>query len=925
MIWDYELNKYLYHAYFDIEKMYTLAEQIDLIKFLEVNFNYKKISDRFFAYAKNSAVYYSRERLILTHAEAIKESVLFSNYATITLEIFRIFLFTMSDSERTESLTMKPLIMKIFKESIDSLKAIKSGPVYDKIWELLEDLKAKLLDTKKIELDSEILRHLPTDSPVKIPRRSVSSFFNSLIANDDQKKKGINLVSVFRKSFQNKGKNGGVVVNEVCETLRKAFREILQQDYLEEYSEAEFQELIYKGRDKDKLRNFEGFLKGIIRHIRPEQKVERNIKLLGLNLLTIYIKQLVNEKDVIERKKRQKFLFNCKLDQLLCNLISTSEDSEIVFQSLLTAQYLVECADEDDQLSFMNSVIESDSYNFLQKPLMYIREYMINLERSVLLMNRNYLLYHMFGEGHPKEDADLAQIIKYRANICLFFTFLKTMCKGHNTKIQQFLRHQSHQNSKRDVRRSINIIQEAHELLKTATRFIGIHSIQLIIDILQFLTESILGPCIENQSELMTLQIFSSLKEILAEINTTDEEGLKIKGFSLADENANVLLNSCYDSTINLFLALIESNTKKSLLLEIADIIPFEVFMNRLTLAFDNLIPSAIKERHNYPENISIEQIIASFKEPIFSKELQIVFNLFILFITIEDNCQHYTPLIQALHGKQKLAFDFFKLNTQNIEVIFSGKILKQFFIKYPSCYYFSEKNKLDFLNTAKRDTPNQKLTDFVQKSPDMFNEMDYIFKLKKNFKVDPKYSWYLRIAALLICYLVNLYILIVGKMKVQGGEGMDDKDEYNISLFTFFVIIYIVLLGMSLFLFFVDTVQIKRINLWSSYIREMKNLGNITSADKQYIQGFLNKGMMNLTSEDYYALIKFKRIKEGNSSSTPRIIKLINDLKFVDRQFLLMAFYLVCFVSGLITGDYVLYSIPLFDTLVCISNQEHV
>jgi hypothetical protein len=36
LLWDQELNKFLYHVYFDVEKMYTLAEQIDLLEFIEV-------------------------------------------------------------------------------------------------------------------------------------------------------------------------------------------------------------------------------------------------------------------------------------------------------------------------------------------------------------------------------------------------------------------------------------------------------------------------------------------------------------------------------------------------------------------------------------------------------------------------------------------------------------------------------------------------------------------------------------------------------------------------------------------------------------------------------------------------------------------------------------------------------------------------
>lgn len=36
LIWDHELNKFLYHAYFDLEKGANLAEQAELLTFIEV-------------------------------------------------------------------------------------------------------------------------------------------------------------------------------------------------------------------------------------------------------------------------------------------------------------------------------------------------------------------------------------------------------------------------------------------------------------------------------------------------------------------------------------------------------------------------------------------------------------------------------------------------------------------------------------------------------------------------------------------------------------------------------------------------------------------------------------------------------------------------------------------------------------------------
>lgn len=833
------------------------------------------------------------------------------------------FIFTMTDSTKNDSGSMKPMLTKLLKNCIAVMKDHKSGMIHDHLLEFLMDLKIKAIDSRKIELDEEILRQMPTESP-NLLKRTMSNLFSNLFKQPRESKKSINLISVFRKTMHDKAKNENVIVSEKNDHLHRTFKDIVNQAYFEEYSEDELESLQYheesnktKVTSTQKMNKFEGFLKGIINHIQPENDIEKNIQLLGLQMLTSYIKYYETTKNPMERKNRQQFLFGCHLDKLLCKLVSTSNDDEVVFYSLYTAQSLLELADHDEQLSFKESIVESSSYSFLHTPQVFIKDYLSKLEKDLIVQQKHNLLFTMFGEANPQDDVDTSTHLKYQKSVSSYFIFLRLMCEGKNTGVQNFMRAQNSVDARGEKVRNINIIFDSCEYLKTITRFINKVSIQIIIDILRLLTECILGPCVENQQELLSYQILDNIREILTEINRNDTEGLKIKGLISTDEESNCLMDRCFDSIIELLLALIEANTKKELLQEIVYIFPFDSFITRLTKVLRHSLPRTVIKKADYYEQFTVEQVIRSFSKPVFSQEMQVAFNLFFLLKIIGDNCSHYANDIEGLVGEQKFVYDFFMYCTQSIEIVFRGSILKQYFVKYPACNYLSDQSMKSFMGSVNRDTPNQKVTDFVQRSAAMFNEMDYSFSLKKKLKIDATYSWNLRIAALITCYILNLYFLVVSENKIQGSDWSDDDHKYSEGFVTSVAIIYLVISGFSIILFCLDTVQIERINNWSAYIRQMKTISNLTIAEKDWIQTYIDRDIIELKKEDYYTLIDFKRKKEGSRYTVPWITKLANDLMFIDSQLFLMMFYWVCFIGGMSTKNNWLYSIPLLDTMV--------
>lgn len=823
----------------------------------------------------------------------------------------------LADVEKGDTLAAAPFVNSLILKFKKVLSKSKQGIATTQIKDLVEDLKLKLSGNSKIPLTEEAKEYLDgeKDSEPKV----MSLYLSDIFGGNKENHKHNGLLSIFRKTFIKKDKNHQILIPETYEILSQTFKDIKKQSWFQQYTEDEFQLLIYQGDDPNMIEKFQKFLIGIINYLDPDQQAETEIIKFGLQFLNGYLEPNSQKSSPAELQKRQNYLFTCRLDKLLCNLISTTDDPEIMFLCFEAANGLIHNASAEKQNAFIDTINSVDSYQFLNGPLTIIRDYLHKLEKEMQGVNSENLLKQMFSLKGDTAPNNKREVGIYIESAVAFYHFLSSLCRGHNPKAQQFLTSQAPPN------RTVNILLESCDHLKTGSRLANKQALPLLVALLGLLADSAWGPAADNQRLLLEYKILDLVRDVLAEIDSQDALGMAVKGFTADDPAANELLKKCYFYCLYLLASLVESKDDKVLLEEIGRIVEFDELMLHLEYYFDDYCLEFNKSNHSISEGTDASSFVNEFRLPIYNTKMQSAFTMFYLMKTIKAETNIYSTDIREITGKRKFIFNFFDFNTVSIEVNFNSHIQKIFFVKYPACYYFSQLSKNKFINTVKRESPNQKVGDFVQSSPMMFNEMDYTFELKKRFRVDPNYSQYLREIALVVCYILNFYLLVTSKFKVIDTEQQEDKSSYSEAFFRSMAVAYLVLISLAIVLYYLDSTNINRINQWVRFFKQLKNMSNITSEEKTWIESYLNRDIFTLGRQDYNELIKFKRAKEGNRHSAPWFTKFAYDLTYLDGQLFLLTFYFVCFFGGLVTSDYWMLSIPLLDIIVEFNNLENV
>jgi len=297
---------------------------------------------------------------------------------------------------------------------------------------------------------------------------------------------------------------------------------------------------------------------------------------------------------------------------------------------------------------------------------------------------------------HEKDD-------KYEASssISEILRFLQLFCEGHNFQLQNYLRLQPNQGESYDL-----VSEPALGFLETLEREIDATNIDIAIQLFVTLTEYCQGPCPANQIALVLhTKLCDSAKFILS----YDYERLDVAKVSQLKQAALTTL-----------LSLLEGKVDPS--------IPRHML---LTLDFSSI-------------EYNITQIISRFEEK--SKkntidnddpEIQPAFSYYFLLRILSDYDKEgkLAGLVKRLATSHS---DILDAGTGSIEIVRNGELERVYFGIPSVCNYLTEKSKNDLIYRVKRNTPQDKLTDFFNRSENLMQEIEHRESLAK----DPSSSW---------------------------------------------------------------------------------------------------------------------------------------------------------------------------------------
>lgn len=490
--------------------------------------------------------------------------------------------------------------------------------------------------------------------------------------------------------------------------------------------------------------NFDKFCNSLMKYLHPSnEEGEDSLRTLGLRILRNYIEKnagiedyrplvdwdIDNWKDVIPiLQSRQDKLVKLNMVNLICNVFINSDDLDVIKETLLLSIALLFGGNKNTQKVFFDFFRSNDDSVFLNK-LKKVMFYAFDIvkkntrEKNTKIMKQFYSKFES-KDSSGQQPSELVSISDIRAEVenvssnyeisRYIFKFLQLLCEGHNEDLQNLLREQKDDNNLSSYK-SINFISSTAGLWGSYIKFVNPDCYELGDFMLEFLVEAIQGPCVQNQLELYNSKIIDFSKDFMNDFsNLRDYES---RGFT---SDTSPFLDNLILQNIKMLYSLMEANQDESLYENIGSNISFDTLISKLVLQFKDIFKGVFKETGSKQvKNISsyashLEKEVKKIK--FFGEEIEEAFNIFFFIRTINDRTQVYKEKIKELTGFELMAYSFFEKHSAHIEIVFKGDIHKVYFVIQPSCRYLDENEQKTFIDEVKRETANEKITDFMLK-----------------------------------------------------------------------------------------------------------------------------------------------------------------------------------------------------------------
>ncbi|XP_011151642.1 inositol 1,4,5-trisphosphate receptor isoform X6 [Harpegnathos saltator] len=324
--------------------------------------------------------------------------------------------------------------------------------------------------------------------------------------------------------------------------------------------------------------------------------------------------------------------------------------------------------------------------------------------------------------------------------------FLQLLCENHNRELQNFLRNQNNKTN-------FNLVSETLMFLDcicgSTTGGLGLlglyineYNVALINQTLETLTEYCQGPCHDNQNCIATHE--SNGLDIITALILNDINPLGKSRMDLVLELKN--------NASKLLLAIMESRGDS----ENAERIMYNMNPKQL-------VDVACKAFHqeSLDESTDVDDSSTNGEEGVSPKEVG--HNIYIL---CHQLAQHNRELAVILKPSEQnnadpkinKALQYYASHTAQIEIVRHDRTLEQIVFPIPEiCELITMDTKIRVLNTTERDDQGSKVSDFFERTEDMFNEM----KWQKKLRGQPVLFWMSSYMSLWSNILFNCAVLI--------------------------------------------------------------------------------------------------------------------------------------------------------------------
>ncbi|KAM9807824.1 inositol 1,4,5-trisphosphate-gated calcium channel ITPR2 [Neosynchiropus ocellatus] len=369
--------------------------------------------------------------------------------------------------------------------------------------------------------------------------------------------------------------------------------------------------------------------------------------------------------------------------------------------------------------------------------------------------------YEGIGSEEVIEETQMSPTITIMKPI---LRYLQLLCENHNSDLQNFLRNQNNKTNYNLVCETLQFLDCICGSTTGGLGLLGLYinesNVDLVRQTLETITEYCQGPCHENQTciakhESNGIDIIIAL--IVNQINPLGKHRLD-------------LVMQLKNNASKLLLAIMESRHDS----ENAEKILYKMRPNELV--------DVMKEAYN--QGLESEEEGDGTGDQINAKDVG--HNIYIL---AHQLARHNKILQQSLRPGSCLgpgssldsdtekddALHFYAKHTAQIEIVRHDRTMEQIVFPVPNiCEYLTEESKFRVFTTTERDDQGSKVNDFFQQFDNLYNEMRWQKKIRKNkamFWFSRHISLWGSISFYLAC-LLNISVAVFYPFGDDGDEG---------------------------------------------------------------------------------------------------------------------------------------------------------
>lgn len=788
--------------------------------------------------------------------------------------------------------------------------------------------------------------------------------------------KSMTMTTLRHKTKILEGANGQSLTEAIfVEFLRSCTEEFFASKVFKSLADKEFQDLVEainyletesklkkkrrKNKMSDDIKAVSEFFQSMIQFLTFESENIADDKLI-LIILQIFINFLKGSENQDEERDegdtdditseqwksqklfhyRQSILVNLNIVKLIGKLLSTKKSIEVSSKAIKLGTYILEGGNKEAQKKFLD-YFRGDRENMMLRELHDLIDYSYETVENYMQHKLDLKVQTILDEGEVKisetsfkgmNDAEREKALEKEkeaeesvTNLKISIKivkgtirFLQLLCEGHYLEMQNYLRDQHLQ----------EIAQNKRDFVDTSSRLLGSFikinnemSIDLGIQIIDFLVELVQGPCTENQEKLVNCKVVDFCKDLLNDISMKNEFKMIWDMASSKNNNMTTLISK----TTTLLGSILEGNLDKNYKSLISENFNFDFLVSTLVIE----IKEFIKRRAPKYEK-DIKGFLYNYRniatKDYFDEDILNAFQNFFFIQIVSKDARKLNSILNNLTPEDQLAYQFYRENSGCIEIIFKGDVQNYYFPIHPACMHLFEEKKDEFINEYNRESPNEKMIQFMRASKEFIDLMDYtILSTTSKIPITTKTFNTVRDLLLYTSTIINIFLFVFSHQKIDHGYSHNIFTlDYSKEILMVLGILHLTLATLTFLTWMfvkgpivqMDAWRHKLIGIKSTIFSQLEN-----GEDKELCKIILQKNVIDQTFREKMKLLGcYSMAKAGKNSAEVLgqvdliLLMIFNIIKDKDCKYF-MYFVLFSMLAFFYNSEF-LYTLCLFDVI---------